>query len=541
MASIQTDRLPPPLLQHSSHAGDFQISVAGPTPSTEATLPPRHAADHLVEVYFQYRTPHLPILERSQVENALEAAYTASHAHRHPDEGFESEKFTTYMVLAIALCNIPNPSGGTNRVLQSEGCFRSAIACVEKVITYSRSDLETLRAVLLLAQFVSMCPWQGSLWHLTGIALRLCIDMGLHWEADGQSLDTPLEMLYEHRRLWYSAYHFDRVLGITLGRPFGITDESTNVPFPNPWAIPRPPPRPGHVDFDVHHQRAHNHLFSMNRLQSEIKHVQQSRTWPTKLAYPKPNPQAWLQDIEPRIREWQMTIPPPDKAHPSSIFANQVYWDAIFNHCILLLYWPNSSVQHRPTDTLMIAHEAACNLVANIKILQREGKLDVLWRAAHQLFMAGLTIVYGLWQSKEVRDGRPVSNNISTLQSCVSTLSAMSETFPGASGCRDVFDTLSSVTIDWLVTNDAEQTRQTRVDFEKQVEGLLQQLNPSREAIHDNGMGGMDMSDMFSNNIFSFGEMLSSAAQWPEVMGMDLGSLNFDCGLPGMDMALGTY
>jgi hypothetical protein len=74
------------------------------------------------------------------------------------DRAVERDIFTTYMVLAIALCNVPNPFGGTGRVMQSEGCFRSANGWIEKVITYSKSDLETLRAVLVLAQFVSMCP-----------------------------------------------------------------------------------------------------------------------------------------------------------------------------------------------------------------------------------------------------------------------------------------------------------------------------------------------------------------------------------------------
>jgi len=540
MASIRTDQLPTIFPQRASETQDVSTSVTALVSAPESSLPPRHAADHLVEVYFQYRTPHLPIVERPQVQKALQSAYTAK-SQRQSEVGYEKDMFTTYMVFAIALCNIPNPSGGTNRVMQSEGCFRSAIAWVEKVISYSKSDLETLRAVLLLAQFVSMCPWQGSLWHLTGIALRLCIDMGLHWENEGQPLDITLESLYERRRLWYSAYQFDRVLGITLGRPFGITDESMQVPLPNPWATLRLPLAPGQNDIDIHHQRAHNHLFSMARLESEIKHVQQSRTWPTKLAYPKPNFTSWLQDIQPRIQEWRSTIPTPHKAHPSSIFANQAYWDAIFNNCILLLHRPTSSAQYLPTETLIVSHEAARNLIASIRILQREGKLDVLWRSVHQLFMAGLTIVHGLWQSKEVRDRQPVSSSISVLQSCASTLSAMSETFAGASGCRDVFDTLSAVTVDWLVTNDAEQTLQSRVEFEKQVEDLLQQLNPLKEAVYMNDTSGMDMSDMLSTNIFSFGEMLSSAAQWPEYSELDFGNMEFDRPFSGMEVTLDTF
>ncbi|KAF2802410.1 uncharacterized protein BDZ99DRAFT_551190 [Mytilinidion resinicola] len=504
MASIRTDALPPSALFPKDRSHGQYSSASAPALAPESSLPQRYAADHLVQVYFQYRTPHLPIMERSQVEEALESAYLFIVGHQPANRVVERDIFTTYMIFAIALCNVPNPSGGTSRVIQSEGCFRSAIGWINKVITCSKSDLETLRAVLLLAQFVSMCPWQGSLWHLIGIALRLCIDMGLYWETEGQFLDADSALLNDRRRLWYSAYHFDRVLGITLGRSFGINDESTRT-----------------NDFNIHHQRAHNHLFSMAKLESEIKHVQHSQASPLKKAYPKPNFAMCVQDIQPRLQEWYSTIPNPGKAHPSSIFAYQTYWDAIYNNSILLLYRPNSSVQQQPPEALSISYEVACNLISGIKTLQREGKLDVLWKSVHDLFIAGLTIIYGLWQSKEIRDRNPVSNSISTLQSCASTLSAMSETFQGAAGCRDIFDTLSSVTTDWLVPNDAEKTRQTG---EKQVEDLLLQLQPPRGGMFTSGDSAYDMSTMLSTDNFAFGEMLSSA-QWPEFPGMNFGDL----------------
>jgi hypothetical protein len=364
--------------------------------------------------------------------------------------------------------------------------------------------------------------------------------MGLHWEAEGHSLDTDPDLLYERRRLWYSAYHLDRVLGITLGRPFGIIDESTRVPLPNPWAASRRSHSQKTKDFDIHHQRAHNHIFSMEKLESEIKHVQHSQTWGLKIAYPKPNFAQWVQGIQPRLQEWYSTIPDPGRAHPLSIFANQAYWDTIYNNSILLLYRPNSSVQYPSPEAISISHDAACKLIAIIKILQREGKLDVLWKSVHHLFMAGLTVIYGLWQSKDIRDQNAVGNSISTLQSCASTLSAMSETFHGAAGCRDVFDTLSSVTVGWLVTNDAEKIRQNRVEFEKQVEDLLQQLQPTRGGMFTNENSANDMSSMLSTDNFGFGEMLSSAAQWPNSQDMSFNDVDFDPTAEG-EINLGSY
>lgn len=561
MASMKIDALPPLAATRDLSSLQRYSSTATSTASEASSLPPRHAADHLVEVYFQYRTPHLPIIQAAHVRKVIDNAFVcASGGSGMIESGASSEKdlFISYMVFAIALCNVPSPTGGTGRPMQSEGCFRSAIQWIEKVITYSKSDLETLRAVLLLAQFVSMCPWRGSLWHLTGIALRLCVDMGLHWETDEQAPFLSQDVLYERRRLWYSAYHFDRVLGITLGRPFGIPDESTRVPLPNPWSVSQKSLRSHDAfkDHDTHHQRAHNHLFAMSQLESEIKHVQQSQTWPLKVAHPKPNYTAWVQDIHPRLQEWFSTIPNPSLAHPMSIFANEAYWDAVYNNAILLLHRPNSTTQTSSVESLSISFDASTALITSIRLLQRDGRLDVLWKSVHDLFMAGLTVIFCVWQSASIRSSHPASKIIAALQACASALSAMSVNCTGAIGCRDAFDSLSTATIDWLLTgaSDIEETNRSKAMFEKQVGDLLQPLgraaavtssgprNEMGASTNNEGSNGLLMNDismMLSSDSFAFGEMLSSAAQWPSLEEFENSMAMFDDAAAGIEGDLG--
>ncbi|ERS99620.1 hypothetical protein HMPREF1624_02980 [Sporothrix schenckii ATCC 58251] len=521
MAAIRVDALPSPSQSHSRPYGSFSSMMA-----EEASLPPRQAADHLVETYFQHLTPHLPILERSHATNAINGAYRGSSGGSDSEQN-DKDVFTTYMIFAIALCGVPGPSG-KGRPVQSEGCFRSAIASVERAIVYAKSDIETLRSILLLAQFVALCPSQGSLWHLTGIALRMCIDIGLHWETDEQRLTMDPAVLRDRRRLWYTTYQFDRFLSITLGRPFGIIDESIRVELPNPWvtiATCRPVDELSPDDkFGIHSQRALNHVFKMTHLESEIMHVQHSQSWSVKIAYPRANYAVWLQDIGPRLQEWYTTIPEINKAHPLSIFACQAYWDTVYNNALLLLHRPNSMVSQVSAESLAISFDASCKMINSIKVLQRDGRVDVLWRAVHQLFMAGLSVIYCLWHSKDIRDSLSTGSCIQTLQSCASTLFAMSETLHGAAGCRDVFDTLSSATINWLITYDAEKVQQSRREFEQQLNDLLQNVQPSKRvmpSVEDGVGGGTALSAM--TDCFAFSELLSSAAQWPELQGMVLG------------------
>ena len=383
--------------------------------------------------------------------------------------------------------------------------------------------------MLLLAQFIALCPSYGSLWHLTGIALRMCIDLGLHWETDAQRLSMSPTVLHERRRLWYSTYQLDRSMCITLSRPLSIADTSIRVMLPNPWTAPLTlQVASADLDaYDTHTQRAHNYVFSMSQLESEIIQVQQSQTWTIKIASPRVDFTAWLQDIEPRLREWYATIPERSKAHPASIFAYEAYWDILYHRVILLLYRPSSMATHMSLDNLSIIFESSCKMISSIRILQRDGKIPVLWEAVYQLFMAGLGIIYYLWYLKEIRNRASISAYISTLQSCASTLSAMAETFPAASGCRDAFDTLCSATVSWLVANDAEKTQSDRQDFEDQMRDLLQQLQKSHGAPTLSLDSHINMPVMLSEN-FSVGEMLRSAAQWPDPQAADFGGIFFD-------------
>ncbi|KAL2062328.1 hypothetical protein VTL71DRAFT_6594 [Oculimacula yallundae] len=519
MAAIRIDTLPAPLFSEQPTYDPSSAVLAA-----EVSLPPRHAANHLVEVYLQYRTPHLPILLRSEIEETVKSAYLfmSGDCDPPPNRLIEKDMFTAYMIFAIALFDVPNPSGG--RPTQSEGCFRSAIGWIEKVITYSKSDIETLRSILLLAQFIALYPSRGSLWHLTGTALRLCIDIGLHWESEEHARTIQPDLLQERRRLWYSTYQLDRMLSITLGRPFGIIDESTCVPLPDPAPSPGQSLSREVNLLEKHNGEAYNHLICMSKLESEIKHVQHNQAWSQKIAYPRTNYLAWVSDIRPRLQEWYTRIPSTAKAHPSSIFACQAYWEATYNNALCQLYRPNATVLHSSAEDLSIFYESSCKLIASIKVLQREQKIDILWKTVHQLFMAGLGVVYGLWLSKEIRDQYPISKCISTLQTCASTLSALSESFPGAGGCRDAFESISSATIDWLVTSRTEDRSPNSTTFEKQVEDVLGQLHPpstSRMGLFpaNNDVGAGNLSNMLSNDAFS--EMLASAAQWPEFQDMD--------------------
>jgi hypothetical protein len=469
MTMIQVDTLP-------SQSWPSPEAVQSPTGSVqegEASLPPRRAADHLVDVYFQHRTPHLPIIDRTQVEFALNSAYSFLSDDQSTTHPVEKDIFTTYIVLAIALCDLPDPENlnSRGRPYQSRTCFFAALRWAEKAIELSRNELDTLRAVLLLAQYIALNPTYGSLWHLVGVSVRMCIDLGLHTETQEQTLAMDVQQLQERRRLFYSAYHFDRMLSITLGRPFGLVDDSMAVPLPHPWT--RSILDSQRYRDEVYYQRAHNHMFSMSVLESEIRLVRQNQSYAPTLTRPKINYSTWRADIQPRLQEWYDTVPSTGKAHPSSVFAMQAFWDSMYNNALLLLFRPYTTAMVSTEEDISITFNASCDLISNIAVLQDAGKCESLWKTVHHLFMAGLGVIYALWQSKEVRGRTTQEENSAVLRSCASLLSAMAVTFPAASSCRDVFESLAVATTTFLSSHDAEEVRRKHAGFDQRLRDFL--------------------------------------------------------------------
>ncbi|KAF9882165.1 Zn(2)-C6 fungal-type DNA-binding domain [Colletotrichum karsti] len=519
MSAIRVDNLPSPLPAESNRSSSQTVQYPYST-ATQASLPPRQAAEHLMDVYFQNRTPSFPIIDRAQALKAFDGAYIAANSQRQPKREASMNVFTTFMILAIALCSVRHPSGG--RPPESENCFLAAIGEVEKILVYSGSATESLRAILLLSQYIALRPSKGSLWLLSGTALRLAVDLGMHWETEESKLRMDPIELNDRRRLWYSAYLFDRLLCITLGRPFGMADQGINVglPSPAPTGSDNAAVTTGHDD---HALEAHNSLIRLAQLQSEIKHVLYSQFLGSPLAYPRTDYALWIVDVRGRLQLWYNAIPPLREAHPSSIFSSQAYWDAIYHDTLLLLYRPNP-VQPQPSfEALQASFDSSRQLIACIKTLHRERRIDIMWKWVHHLFIAGLTTIYCLWHSQELRENSDVKESVATLQSCGATLSALAERWDGAAGCRDAFEALSAATVSWLITTNVEEVQRSCLQFEKQVESLQHQLPP---AFVQDGFEG-DPLAILSSGSFGFGETLSSAAEWPTGQDGNFDSLDY--------------
>ena len=395
-----------------------------------ATFPDRELGLKLVELYFEHANPQIPILHRGEFMAMFDRVYSSDEPKLSA-----RESYMLNIVFAIGAAIIFGGSESStssdsdpphsrrdaspprrkrqklsNEQHQAEEYHASAILHLGDFLGSSAAErpdgfgggLEELQAVLLLAGFALLRPVAPGLWYIIGVAVRLAVDLGLHYEdgieieesADADGDDHIKEESNQgarqssridarergrrqwvrdlRRRLWWCVYSFDRLVSTCVGRPFGITDQVVTTEFPSLLADefittsgfhspPNGSERPSYK-FVAHH------YFRLRLLQSEILQVLQHRQaqqaraiganqgnefMSTKL--PSPILQyfdsfrSWPSDIDRRLLEWKDSAPTQkDTAvqfHP--LFLELNYWQAI-----IMLYRQSLSVPPTLADEL---------------------------------------------------------------------------------------------------------------------------------------------------------------------------------------------
>lgn len=390
----------------------------------QAPFPDKELGLKLVELYFEHANPQIPILHRGEFMTMFDKTYASGERILSP-----RESYLLNIVFAIGSAIIVGASQDTNddgsgsdqstdpsaplsppkqkkrrissHQYQPEEYHASAILHLEGFLSSSNTTdrpdgfgggLDELQAVLLLAGFALLRPVAPGLWYIIGVAVRLAIDLGLHYE-DGVSVDgTNVELTLANnpadptsrtadngatttrsqtidpreigrrqwvrdlrRRLWWCVYSFDRLVSTCVGRPFGITDAVITTEFPSllddkyikttGFQVP-----PNGLDKPSYKYVAY-HYFRLRLLQSEILQVLQHRQaqqvrhttttnngneyMHTKLASPFlegfSSFREWRQDIDRRLLEWKESAPQQADTGVQfqPLFLELNYWQAV--------------------------------------------------------------------------------------------------------------------------------------------------------------------------------------------------------------------
>ncbi|KAJ5091242.1 hypothetical protein NUU61_006112 [Penicillium alfredii] len=521
-----------------------------------ATFPDRELAERLVDLYFEHANPQMPILHRGDFMELLDRTYLLDEKNRSP-----RALYILNIVFAIGAGIIfedkPQSSDDENRTsrdrsssttkrprlsshqYQPEEYHASAIVHLETFLGSSSSEgfggLEELQAVLLLASFALLRPVAPGLWYIVGVAMRLAVDLGLHYE-DGMGIDSASkdgnqaqsridarergrrEWVRDlRRRLWWCVYSFDRLVATCVGRPFGISDQAISTEFPSMTddkyitksGLLTPPdgaPTYKHVAF---------HYFKLRLLQSEIHDVlqyQQARAIRRRasnstavlphaeLASPFlqgfDSFRSWRHDVHRRLVEWQDTAP--TRLETGVRFSIELlelnYWQAI-----ILLYQQSLTVpaelagELTPADDVsspsfsnfdegdeedhvyLNVAEAGQKVIRIYRQLHRVRLVNYTYLATHHIFMAGISFLYAIWHSPLVRSRLTLDEVDFTVLAATSVLGDLMHKCPPAEACRDAFERMSKATVQMCLstTGFGSQVDVSRINAASHAGGAL--------------------------------------------------------------------
>ncbi|KAI5821311.1 fungal-specific transcription factor domain-containing protein, partial [Pyronema omphalodes] len=414
-----------------------------------APFPTRPVAEKLVHLYFEHANPQVPSLHRGEFTKVLDAIYdpvegttTDSAMEATPEHDSEGkglggtarERYLLNIVCAIGagiFLTTPEETSSehesddehsgeqegprkkqktdeksrkdSTKRSEPEAYHASAMLYLESFLSQSKGGLDELQAVLLLAGYALLRPVSPGLWYIVGVAVRLAVDLGLHYEdADTEAKKQPIhgektekdgrkEWVRDmRRRLWWSVYNLDRLVSTCVGRPFGIADEVISTQFPSMLddqyihptkGLIQPPPGEEGKSYKL----VSDHYTRLRLLQSEILQVLQQQShsfafasassetnfrrdmYKGKNNYPRHHPyhlqttylhghkslQAWHQDMDNRLSEWMASA-------PKSSAETGVEFSPLF---LELNYWQSKIMLYRPclSVPVLLAGELGAN------------------------------------------------------------------------------------------------------------------------------------------------------------------------------------
>lgn len=501
----------------------------------EAPFPDRDLGEKLITLYFEYANPQIPILHRDEFISMFDRVYSPSTEQRTPRELYLLN--IVYAIGAAIIWGSSDPEHGGDQYApkrarldgqQAQPEEYHAAACVHLTSFLNSggmpslvnatgggtSDLEELQAVLLLASFALLRPIAPGLWYIVGVAMRLAIDLGLHYE-DGTGLsETDLNVNVEkgskrarqlgrrqwmrdyRRRLWWCTYAFDRLVSTCVGRPFGITDQVITTEFPSlldDKYITKEGIAQGVPADEPSYKRVANHYLRLRLLQSEIVQVlqyEQARMarmngWNrhndfmhTKLPSPflakHSSFRSWRKDVDQRLFEWKESAPLQAETGVSFLvqFLELNYWQAV-----TMLYRQSLSVpapfagELSPTEDItspssvftedkededlvfLKCAEAGQKTLKIYRQMHRLRLVNYTYLATHHLFMAGISFLYAVWHSPAVRSRITLDDFDFTVLAATSVLGDLMAKCPPAEACRDAFERMSKATVQMCMSS----------------------------------------------------------------------------------------
>lgn len=344
----------------------------------------------LMRKYLATIQPDSPFLVASTVlqkfQNVAHVLATITNSDDTPDAAMGAppshDFLVVYMVLAIAVT-----LGSGNDVYQ-ERCAALSVSLFEEGIQHMyglparSSELAWLQTILLVLLYATVFPRAANVWVLSGVAMRSCLELGLHREPSlnrSVSDDNNNDNVDLRRRVFWAAYSIDRSICSALQRPLSTPDAAINTRLPAALADPHHGPFLSSIKY--------------HRLLSEILHVhfQREPIQPVSLTW-----EGWLADMEARLQAWYVSASETQQQPHPQHQQHQISHEFALARARMVLHRPSPRVPQPSSESLLSAFEAAMAAEHIHRDHLRHGVFRRPWLSAHYTLEAATVVLFAL-------------------------------------------------------------------------------------------------------------------------------------------------
>jgi hypothetical protein len=265
-----------------------------PSPESRG-LPPRYAIAPMINSYLDNIYVLLPFFSETDLMGSLSRVYNESAGV--PSTVTPLDVWHIRLVLAIAYASTSQKRGDEHdrAALQHMAAARGLAGYV-----LSPGSIAGVQALLLLVQYSLVDPAHFDSWYLIGMASRLVVDLGLHCEPPAEAKISK-HTLDLRRRLFHCTYAMDRLISMSLDRPFSFTDDSaSDVPLPESASDSSP------SQVFQRSLKPSLYLFDIRRVQSAFY---QTTRWSSRSQWALATAATYASSVSNDVHAWYSTIP----------------------------------------------------------------------------------------------------------------------------------------------------------------------------------------------------------------------------------------
>ena len=301
-------------------------------------------------------------------------------------------------------------------------------------------SVENIEAMVLLVVYHLRTASSHGMWYMIGLAMRTAIDLGLHRKANELNMHPFTVQL--RRRLFWTVYYLERVVSMSLGRPFSISDRHIDLELPldvdddvdDPalLALPQSATKTTSLTFAIY-------LIKLRRIDSRIQHKIYRADRPLTSLRPK------MDALYLELEQWK------DSAFLRFSGLNYDYQMLHYNRAVRLLIQPFLPLLPITDPYYHICLRAAGDICQSHQRLHQTLEYGHSFLAVQTVFMAGITLLYALWTHTDQVWSVRMSNDI---RACSTVLFVMGERASWVKKYRDAFELLVNATMEKLQGNE---------------------------------------------------------------------------------------